>query len=56
MSPGVSPKELQAKLGTPQAPLVVDLRKPPEFAVAHIPGAVNIPLDELDSTTRCTAA
>jgi rhodanese-related sulfurtransferase len=48
MSPGVSPKELQAKLGTPQAPLVVDLRKPAEFAIAHIPGAINIPLDELD--------
>jgi rhodanese-related sulfurtransferase len=47
MSPGLSPKELQAKLATPRAPLVVDLRKPPECAVAHIPGAVNIPLDEL---------
>lgn len=47
MSLGVSPKELQANLGTPQAPLIVDLRKPPEFGIGHIPGAVNIPLDEL---------
>jgi hypothetical protein len=27
MSPGLSPEDLQAKLDTPQAPLVVDLRK-----------------------------
>jgi rhodanese-related sulfurtransferase len=47
MSPGITADELQAELGSPQAKLVVDLRKPVEFAVGHIPGAVNIPLDEL---------
>ena len=26
---------------------MVDLRTPPEFAIAHLPGAVNIPLKEL---------
>ena len=48
MSPGLSPDELLARLDSPTAPLVVDLRKPVEFGVAHIPGAKNIPLDEIE--------
>ena len=27
---------------------MVDLRTPPEFAIAHLPGAVNVPLAELE--------
>ena len=49
LSPGLSADELLAKLGTTTAPLIVDVRKPVEFGVAHIPGAVNIPLDELEA-------
>jgi rhodanese-related sulfurtransferase len=48
MSPGMSAAEVKARLGTPQVPLMVDLRTPPEFAIAHLPGAVNIPLSELE--------
>jgi len=48
LSPGLSPAELLARLESPAAPLVVDVRKPVEFGVAHIPGAVNIPLTELE--------
>ena len=48
MSPGLSPDELLARLDSPAAPLVVDVRKPVEFGVAHIPGAKNIPLDEIE--------
>ena len=48
MSPGMTAAQVKARLGTPQAPLMVDLRAPPEFAVAHLPGAVNIPLKELE--------
>jgi rhodanese-related sulfurtransferase len=48
LSPGLTPQELQSRLGTPEAPLVVDLREPVEFGVAHIPGAINIPLAELE--------
>jgi rhodanese-related sulfurtransferase len=48
MSPALAPAEVKARLGTPQAPLMVDLRTPPEFGIAHLPGAVNIPLKELD--------
>jgi len=48
LSPGLTPQELQSRLGTPKAPLVVDLRAPVEFGVAHIPGAINIPVAELE--------
>lgn len=47
MSPAMTAAEVVARLGTPRAPLMVDLRTPPEFAIAHLPGAVNIPLPEL---------
>jgi len=47
MSPAMPAAEVKARLGTPQAPLMVDLRTPPEFAIAHLPGAINIPLPEL---------
>lgn len=48
LSPGLTAMELQSRLGTPEAPLVVDLRTPAEFGVAHVPGAINIPLEELE--------
>jgi rhodanese-related sulfurtransferase len=48
MSPGMSAAEVKARLGTPEVPLMVDLRTPPEFAIAHLPGAVNIPISELE--------
>jgi rhodanese-related sulfurtransferase len=48
LSPGLTPQELQSRLGTPEAPLVVDVRAPVEFGVAHTPGALNIPLEELE--------
>ena len=48
MSPGLSPVVLQQKLSVPGAPLVIDVRKPAEFGAAHIPGAINIPLDEIE--------
>lgn len=48
MSSAMTPAEVKDRLGTPQAPLIVDLRTPPEFGVAHLPGAVNVPLSELE--------
>ena len=47
LSPGLTAEQVQEKLTTPGVLLVVDVRKPPEYAIAHIPGAVNIPLAEL---------
>ena len=48
LSPGLTPAELQEKLAAPGTPLVIDVRKSAEFGVAHIPGATNIPLDEIE--------
>ena len=48
MSPAMPAADVKARLGTPQAPQMVDLRTPPEFAIAHLPGAVNIPVSELE--------
>jgi len=47
LSPGIPVNELARLLGTPQAPLIVDVREPAEYAIAHIPGAINIPNTKL---------
>lgn len=43
--------DVESVLATPagEEPLLIDVRMPQEFASGHIPGAVNIPLDELRS-------
>jgi rhodanese-related sulfurtransferase len=47
LSPAMQPDDLLEQLGRPNAPRIVDLRAPVEFRIAHLPGAVNIPLAEL---------
>ena len=42
-----SAEQLQEALGKDTKILVIDVRSPQEFGTGHIPGAVNIPLDEL---------
>lgn len=44
--PTVSPEEFATAME--QTPLVVDSRKPGEYASGHIPGALNIPLDAVN--------
>ena len=43
--------ELRARLGRPGAPLVLDLRSPADYQgeLGHIPGSINIPLEELEA-------
>jgi rhodanese-related sulfurtransferase len=43
--------DVEAVLARPPAeqPLLLDVRTPQEFASGHIPGAVNIPVDDLRS-------
>ena len=47
----VTATELAAQLGGDKPPLVVDVRSPKEFhgELGHIDGALNLPLDELES-------
>lgn len=44
----LDPAELVPLLDAPTPPLLIDVRSPAEFTgpLGHIPGAVNIPLDE----------
>lgn len=46
LSTGHTPEALDARLQSGQLPLVIDVRKPVEFRIGHMPGAVNIPLDD----------
>jgi rhodanese-related sulfurtransferase len=39
----ISGEELQARLGTPNVPVILDVRTSGEFASGHIPGAIHIP-------------
>lgn len=47
--PSVTAAELADRLSSGQAPLVLDVRSEREFAAGHIPGALNIPHDQLAS-------
>jgi phage shock protein E len=44
-----SAEDVQRALGKNSKVLVIDVRTPQEFATGHIPGAINIPLDELST-------
>jgi rhodanese-related sulfurtransferase len=43
----ISRAELQARQAEGAAIVLVDVRSPEEFAAGHIPGAVNIPVDQV---------
>jgi rhodanese-related sulfurtransferase len=43
----MAPDELAARIAAGDAPLVLDVRTPEEYAAGHVPGAVNIPHDQL---------
>jgi len=43
----IPPADLAARIAAGDAPLILDVRTPEEFAAGHIPGAVNVPHDEL---------
>ena len=47
LAPSISPQDLSQKLKDGTAPLIVDVRSPQEFATGHIPGALNIPHDQI---------
>lgn len=39
--------ELMSRLEGPDAPVILDVRSPEEYAEGHIPGAINIPYDQI---------
>ncbi len=43
----VAPADLAARMARHEAPLIVDVRSAKEYADGHLPGALNIPHDEI---------
>jgi rhodanese-related sulfurtransferase len=43
----IAPAALAQRIAAGDAPVVLDVRTPEEYAAGHIPGAVNIPHDQL---------
>jgi rhodanese-related sulfurtransferase len=48
----ISPQALREQLETGRPPTVVDVRAPETYAAGHLPGAINIPVDELPQRLR----
>ena len=47
--PAMQPAELAAAIESGSAPLILDVRTPEEFAAGHVPGAVLIPHDQIET-------
>jgi rhodanese-related sulfurtransferase len=47
--PSISNQALAEEIKSGKPPLILDVRTPEEFQAGHIPGAVNIPHDQLAS-------
>ncbi|CAN5580698.1 hypothetical protein BH24DEI1_BH24DEI1_17840 [soil metagenome] len=45
----ITPKDVQTRLAEENAPLILDVRGTDEYAAGHVPGAVNIPMDEVEA-------
>jgi len=48
MDPVISQEQLVERMGSDQAPPLIDVRTPGEYRAGHIPGAINIPLKEFE--------
>jgi rhodanese-related sulfurtransferase len=46
-APSITPVELQERRDAGAAPVVIDVRTAEEYAAGHIPGAVNMPFDQV---------
>jgi rhodanese-related sulfurtransferase len=53
---GIQADELDRRIREGAAPFILDVRTPEEYAAGHIPGAVLIPYDELESRLTELAA
>ncbi len=53
MNPAVlTARELRSRLDGESPPVVLDVREADEVAIAHLPGAVHLPLSELENALR----
>lgn len=43
----ISSERLGEEMGDAHPPVIVDVRCPEEYAAAHLPGAVNLPMERL---------
>jgi len=43
----IEPTELSARQASGAAPVVIDVRSAAEYSAGHVPGAVNIPFDQV---------
>ena len=46
-APSISPRELDARLAQGGELVVLDVRTPEEYAAGHVPGAINVPHDQV---------
>jgi len=44
----IGQQQLVTRINSGQAPALIDVRTPEEFRAGHIPGAINIPLQEFE--------
>jgi len=49
LAPSISPQQLERRLAQADAPLLLDVRTPQEFQAGHIPGAINVPHEQVAS-------
>ena len=49
LAPSISPQALQERITSGDAPLLLDVRTPAEFQDGHIPGAINVPHEQVAS-------
>lgn len=46
--PAITPEALAQAMAEGRAPVIVDVRSPEQFRNEHLPGAINLPLSELE--------
>lgn len=46
-APSIAPSELSDRRAAGSAPVVIDVRTAEEYSAGHIPGALNIPFDQV---------
>lgn len=47
-APAMTPEELARSVAGGNPPVIVDIRGPQQYRDGHLPGAINIPLGELE--------